>query len=176
MSKPSKPTLLISACLLGVPCRYDGKAKPCPATAELERFFQLLPVCPEVLGGLSTPRAPSELQLDGRIVSQAGQDVTAEYQAGARAALSLAQKSNCRLAVLKEKSPSCGYGAVYDGSFSKTLKSGNGVTAQLLFENGFTVLGESRISELIREIADNSNIDRLNAGSEIVENDEIAKK
>lgn len=176
MSKPIKPSLLISACLLGVPCRYDGNAKPCPAAAELERFFQLFPICPEVAGGLPTPRAPSELQPDGRVISRGGRDVTAEYQAGAQAALSLARRTGCRLAVLKEKSPSCGYGAIYDGSFSNTLKSGNGVTAQLFSEHGITVVGESRIPELIREIADTLNIDDLNVNPEIVKNDEIAKK
>lgn len=142
--------ILVSRCLLGEPCRYDGKSKPVEALRKLEeRGHTLIPVCPEVLGGLPTPRPPAELQSNGRVVNRAGVDVTAEYAAGARRALETARKYGCTVAVLKEKSPSCGNQAVYDGSFSGTLVPGQGVAARLLEENGIRVLGESQLEQLI---------------------------
>lgn len=139
--------ILVSACLLGIPCRYDGKAKPCDAVLHLQKTHRLIPVCPEVLGGLPTPREASEIQPDGSVRNRAGEDVTGQYCAGARAALAAARKSGCRVAILKEKSPSCGKGLIYDGHFSGTLIPGNGVTAALLSENGIEVIGESAISD-----------------------------
>ena len=143
--------LLISRCLLGDPCRYDGKSKPLSAeTLEMLRErYQLIPVCPEVLGGLPTPRTPSERQGD-RVVMKTGADVTEEYRRGAEAALRAAQENRVCAALLKERSPSCGKGEIYDGSFTGTLTNGNGVTAQLLLENGFTVYGESEIEALCK--------------------------
>ena len=144
-------TLLISRCLLGDACRYDGKSKPLPAETlqALRSRYELIPVCPEVLGGLPTPRTPSERQ-GGRVVMKTGADVTAEYRRGAEAALRLAQENRVCAAVLKERSPSCGKGEIYDGTFTGTLKDGNGVTAEMLLENGFTVFGESEIAKLIK--------------------------
>ena len=115
--------ILISRCLLGVPCRYDGKSVPVPGLEEaLTRAgHTLIPVCPEVDGGLPTPRPPAELQSDGRVVNREGKEVTAQYQAGAELAARLAQEHGCTVAVLKAKSPSCGGRQVYDGSFSKRL-------------------------------------------------------
>lgn len=140
--------ILVSACLLGTPCRYDGASKPIPALAALERQgHTLIPVCPEVMGGLPTPRSPAERQRDGSIVNQAGQDVTAQYEAGAQAALQTCQASGCRLAILKERSPSCGNREIYDGSFTRTLIPGSGVAAQLLSETGISVIGESQIPD-----------------------------
>ena len=143
--------LLISACLLGEPCRYDGKSRPLPAEtlARLQSQFELIPVCPETLGGLPTPRVPSELQGE-RVVTADGRDVTAEYTRGAQAALAIAREHGAFAALLKERSPSCGKGEIYDGSFSRTLKTGNGVTAERLLEAGFTVYGESEIERLIK--------------------------
>ena len=134
-------TLLISACLLGVRCRYDGGSKPQPGVEALAEQYRLIPVCPEQLGGLPTPRSPSERQGD-RVVSRQGRDVTAEYRRGAEEALRLLDFFHAEGAVLKERSPSCGKGVIYDGSFSGKLIPGEGVTARLLRENGVEVRGE----------------------------------
>ena len=138
-----KEPLLISACLLGTPCRYDGQSKPLPAEqlAFLREHYELYPVCPESDGGLPTPRIPSERR-GGRVLNRAGEDVSAEYARGAARALEQCQEHACRKALLKERSPSCGCGAIYDGSFSGTLIPGDGVTAELLKAEGIEVLGE----------------------------------
>ena len=141
--------LIISACLLGEPCRYDGKSKPCDGIEELKKEYSLIPVCPECLGGLPTPRPPAELQADGRVVNREGIDVTAEYRRGAETVLEMARREDCHVALLKEKSPSCGRGQIYDGSFSGTLTHGNGVCAALLIENGIEVLGESEVGRVL---------------------------
>ena len=140
--------ILISACLLGIPCRYDGKAKPQPWAEALAARHDLVPVCPEQLGGLPTPRAPSERRGD-RVVMNTGADVTEQYRRGAACALRLYQLLGCKAAVLKERSPSCGCGAVYDGTFTGTLTAGDGVTAALLQAHGIRVLGESQVLELL---------------------------
>ena len=142
--------ILISACLLGVPCRYDGRSKPVDEVLQLEKLgYELIPVCPEELGGLPTPRPPAECQPDGRIINQAGHDVTEFYQKGAQQTLEMAQAHGCTVAVLKEKSPSCGCYEIYDGSFSKRLIPGKGVTAKLLCEHQIQVLGETHLAQLI---------------------------
>ena len=138
--------LLVSACLLGCPCRYDGASKPCPAVLALAERHELVPVCPEQLGGLPTPRPPAERRED-RVVTQSG-DVTEQYRRGAAEAVRLAQLLQCDGAVLKEKSPSCGRGAVYDGTFTRTLTSGDGVTAEALLSAGIPVYGESEAEKL----------------------------
>ena len=140
--------LLISACLLGVCCRYDGDSKPHPLVSALAERHTLIPVCPEQLGGLPTPRAPAERQ-DGRVVTQGG-DVTGQYRRGAEETLKLCRLLGCEAAVLKERSPSCGHGQVYDGTFSGTLTAGDGVTAALLAAHGIPVYGESQIEELLK--------------------------
>ena len=141
--------ILVSACLLGMPCRYDGTGKREAGLEKLrEQGHTLIPVCPEVLGGLPIPRPPAERQPDGRVITQKGQDVTNQYRAGAQRALELAQVHGCTLAVLKERSPSCGRGQIYDGTFSHTLISGSGVTAQLLEVHGIPVYGESQNKNL----------------------------
>ena len=141
--------ILVSRCLLGEPCRYDGKSKPVEALLYLAvNGGVLVPVCPEVDGGLPTPRPPAEIQPDGRVVNREGQDVTAEYRKGAQHALETARKYGCTVAVLKEKSPSCGNCRVYDGSFTGTLIDGQGVTAELLARHGIRVLGESQLDQL----------------------------
>lgn len=145
-----REAILVSACLLGSPCRYDGASKPCPAVAKLQKHYRLVPVCPEQLGGLPTPRPASEIGTDGRVRNRLGADVTAQYRAGAEAALRLALENGCRLAVLKEKSPSCGAGRIYDGSFGGILTDGDGITTQLLRKNGIRVIGEREIPDLIR--------------------------
>lgn len=140
--------LLISACLLGTPCRYDGQSKPVAAVQQLKKKYLLIPVCPECLGGLSTPREPCEIT--GSLVrTRSGRDCTKEYKAGAAAVLALAKQHGCTLALLKARSPSCGAGEVYDGSFTKTLVPGNGVTVELLLKNGIRVFNETQIDALL---------------------------
>ena len=141
--------ILISACLLGVCCRYDGASKSYPLVKELGKKHQLVPVCPEQLGGLSTPRQPAERQ-GARVVTKAGADVSEAYRRGAEEALRLYRALGCEAAVLKERSPSCGRGAVYDGTFSGTLTAGDGVTAELLAAYGIPVYGESEIEAFLK--------------------------
>ncbi len=140
--------ILVSACLLGIGCRYDGKEKANDRVLKLlnDPDVVLIPVCPEQLGGLPTPRIASERSGD-RVVNQAGEDVTAQYWKGAEAALKMAELYGCKKAILKERSPSCGCGAIYDGSFSRQTIPGNGVTAELLLNHGIVVLGESKLEE-----------------------------
>ena len=140
--------LLISACLLGTPCRYDGKSKPNDGLLSLKERHTLFFVCPEVDGGLSTPRPPAERQ-GAYVRTRDGTDVTACYMRGAQHALMLAKREGISLAILKERSPSCGTDTVYDGSFSGTLTKGDGVTAELLRQNGVEVIGET---EALRRI------------------------
>ena len=140
--------LLISACLLGIPCRYDGKSKPAAKIDALRKKYELIPVCPEQLGGLPTPRTPSE-RIGGRVVMADGTDVTAQYQKGARVALDLCLREGCVTAVLKERSPSCGSGEIYDGTFTHTVISGDGVTAELLKQIGIKVYGETELDSLL---------------------------
>ena len=142
--------ILVSACLLGICCRYDGKGNPNESIlALLDRDdVTLIPVCPEQLGGMSTPRIPSERR-GGSVVNRAGDDVTACFAKGAEAALRIAELGHCRYAILKERSPSCGCGTIYDGTFSGSLAEGDGVTAELFKANGIPVYGESRIAELL---------------------------
>ena len=140
--------ILVSACLLGEPCRYDGESRPCAHIIKLKEKHTLIPVCPEVMGGLPIPSAASEIQADGRLINRCGEDVTEEYRRGAQIVLELAREHGCDVAILKEKSPACGKGRIYDGSFTGTLTDGNGVCAALLLENGIRVLGESEAEEI----------------------------
>lgn len=140
--------LLISACLLGCRCRYDGASKEHPLVKRLADRHTLVPVCPEQLGGLSTPRPPAE-RLGSRVVTRAGGDVTDAYHRGAEEALCLCRLLGCTAAVLKERSPSCGHGEIYDGTFSGVLTDGDGVLAELLSANRIPVYGESQIEKLI---------------------------
>lgn len=140
--------VLISACLYGEKCRYDGKDNLISDLCTLEKLCNLVPVCPEVSGGLPTPRNPSEIAGE-KVITNDGRDVTAEYEKGACAALETALKYGCRLALMKAKSPSCGSGKIYDGSFSRTLTGGDGITVKLLKKNGIKVFDETQIDSLI---------------------------
>ena len=142
--------ILISACLLGARCRYDGASKPQPWVAALAERHTLVPVCPEQLGGLPTPRPPAERRGD-RVVTREGGDVTVQYRRGAEEALALCRLLGCEAALLKERSPSCGRGEIYDGTFSGALAPGDGITAELLVARGVAVYGESRLRELLEE-------------------------
>lgn len=139
--------ILVSACLLGVFCRYDGQEKSNPDVIKLMERHTLIPVCPEQAGGMMTPRLPSERR-GTQVVNRDNEDVTAYYEKGAEQALKLARLYHCEYAILKERSPSCGKGHIYDGTFTGTLVPGDGVTAALLTEHGIKVIGESRISQV----------------------------
>lgn len=140
--------ILVSACLLGAPVRYDAKSCPNAAVQALADRFELVPVCPECLGGLPTPRTPSEIRPGSpapRVVSEDGEDRSAAFAAGARACLEIARENGCTLAIMKAKSPSCGLGRVYDGSFSGVLVPGDGVATSVLKEAGIRVLNEEDV-------------------------------
>ncbi len=132
---------VVSACLAGTACRYDGRATPCEAVLRLLHEGKALPVCPEQLGGLCTPREPMEVS-DGRILTRAGEDRTEALERGAAEALRLALAAGCGTAVLKSRSPSCGAGDIYDGTFSGRLVRGEGVFARTLREAGFRIFDE----------------------------------
>ncbi len=139
--------VLISACLLGLKCRYDGLSKENKDIINMIDQFEFIPVCPEVFGGLPTPRVPSEIKGE-RVINKDGLDVTSNYLRGAEETLRLCKVFNVDTVVLKAKSPSCGKGLIYDGSFSGNLVSGNGITTQLLIDNGIKVFNED---EFIKE-------------------------
>ena len=141
--------LLVSACLLGVYCRYDGKTKENQDIKELLKDHTLIPVCPEIMGGLPTPRLPVEQQ-NGRAINKNGENVTAQFERGAREVLRIAKLYECDAAILKERSPSCGHGVIYDGTFTGTLTDGDGYTAKLLTEHGIKVYGETQLDELLK--------------------------
>jgi uncharacterized protein YbbK (DUF523 family) len=132
---------LVSACLLGTRCRYDGRSKRNNKVIALLQNEILIPVCPEQLGGLPTPRIPSE-QRNERVYSQTGEDVTEYFIRGAEEILRLAELYGIKEAILKQRSPSCGCGQIYDGSFSGRIIEGDGVTAALLKRNGIKVITE----------------------------------
>ncbi|MBR4906108.1 MAG: DUF523 domain-containing protein [Clostridia bacterium] len=132
--------IIVSACLAGYRCRYDGKIVPDEEIVALIKSGGAIPVCPEMMGGLPCPRVPAERTKDGlRVVTREGKDVTEAFTSGAYEALRMAKLYGCEKAILKAKSPSCGCGQIYDGTFSGTLISGDGVTAELFKENGIAV-------------------------------------
>lgn len=142
---------LISACLAGVNCKYDGGNNYKEKIMELVKRGEAILVCPEQLGGLTTPRYLSEIKnINGelKVINNQGQDVTLNFQRGAKETLELAKKLNIDKAILKAKSPSCGCGLIYDGTFSGNKIKGNGVTAQLLSENGIEIFNENDIEKL----------------------------
>lgn len=138
-----KENILVSACLLGVNCRYDGGNGKQEEVVSLMKDYNLIPVCPEQLGGLMTPRLPAERQADGSVKNDQGQDVTEYFKRGAKETLRVGTLYGCKRAILKERSPSCGHGIIYDGTFTGTRTGGSGMTAALLEENGIQVTGES---------------------------------
>lgn len=150
MEKPEKKKL-ISACLLGIKCRHDGKRKPNRKIINLAKEEFLIPVCPEQLGGLSTPRIPQEIQgcsgkkvLDGKckVKNKENEDVTRKFIRGARETLNIAKLYGVREFIGKSKSPSCGCGKTYDGTFTGNLIKGDGVTTAFLKRNGIKVTTE----------------------------------
>lgn len=148
--------ILVSACLLGVCCRYDGKSKPSEKILALAANHQLIPVCPEQLGGLPTPRPPAERQGDF-VRKQDGGDVTREYRKGAEEAAWLYDLLQCDCAILKSRSPSCGSGMIYDGTFTGSFRAGDGVTAQLLKEKGIPVFSDEEQEKLTSWLTKNKS-------------------
>ena len=147
--------ILVSACLLVVYCRYNGERKQMDGIERLMERAELIPVCPEILGGLPTPRPPAE-RVGDRVMNREGADVTEAYQRGAEETLRLAELFGAQLALLKERSPSCGMGKIHDGSFQGRIVDGSGVTAELLAAHGVSVYGESRIDELLNVLENNT--------------------
>ena len=141
--------ILVSACLAGYPCRYDGESMPDEKVIDLLKQGKAIPVCPEQLGGLTTPRLPAEITKDEdatwKVVNIQGIDVTKQFSRGAQVVLDIARLYGIKQAILKQNSPSCGVGRTYDGTFTDTLIDGNGVTADLLIDNGMDVVSEEEL-------------------------------
>lgn len=142
-----RPAVLVSLCLLGAACRYDGRDNAVGLNGLTDRC-EMIPVCPEQLGGLPTPRMPCERRED-RVIARDGRDVTAAFRRGAEQAARLADRFGVRYALLKARSPSCGVWEIYDGTFNGTVIPGMGVTAQTLMDRGIAVFDEHHIDDLI---------------------------
>lgn len=143
-----KPRALVSACLMGLKCRYDGGAQRCPGIEALMDRLELIPVCPEQIGGLPTPRSPAERRGD-RVFSRDGADVTGAFRRGADETCRLADLYGAKYALLKQRSPSCGCGRIYDGSFTGVVVPGFGMTAEKLIEMGLEVFSEEKLEAWI---------------------------
>lgn len=162
----NKPKILISACLLGENCKYNGDNNAnvicADELAKLKRFYELIAVCPESMGGLTTPREPAEICANGRVLTKfSGRDATREFLSGAQICADIARENGCKIAVLKERSPSCGSGEIYDGSFTGRLVSGDGLTAAALKKLGVRIVGESALTELnLEKEAENGQVDK----------------
>lgn len=137
--------LLVSACLLGRRCKYNGGHNRSEAVLAYLDGKDYLPICPETMGGLTAPRPPAEIQPDGSVKDRDGRDVTAQFQAGAKAVLELAETHRPALVICKANSPSCGCGRVYDGSFTGCTIPGNGIAAQMLLDAGYAVCTEENL-------------------------------
>jgi uncharacterized protein YbbK (DUF523 family) len=145
---------IVSACLAGLECRYNGKHKESKLIKHLLSKGKAIPICPEQIGGLPTPRPPAEivngtgldvLERQARVLNLKGEDVTEFFIRGAFQMLKLAKIIGCKRAILKDKSPSCGTKKIFDGSFSGVLREGQGVTAALLSREGIEVVNENDI-------------------------------
>ena len=136
---------IVSACLAGIKCRYNGTSAPCPKIIALVQQGKAIPVCPEQLGGLTTPRAPAEIK-NNKVITKEGKNLTKEFKLGAKEALKIAKLANCKEAILKSKSPSCGCGLIYDGTFSEKLIRGDGIFAKLLKDNRIKITNEEDLT------------------------------
>ena len=141
--------IIISSCLLGNNCKYNGLNNYNSLVEELKKYYELIPICPEVFGGLNIPRDPSEIKGD-KVISINNKDVTKEFYLGANMALDIAKKNNIKIAILKEGSPSCGNNYIYDGTFTKTKINGSGITARLFKDNNINIYTENEIDELLK--------------------------
>ncbi len=158
--------ILVSACLLGTNCRYDGKSKPNEAIMKLQRDYDLVPFCPEVEGGLSTPRPRSEIQPSGRVKNELGEDVTKHYELGAQKALNICRFLGISIAILKDASPACGPRKIHDGQFKGNKIDGQGITARLLIQNGIKVYAETdALDFLLRKPSKKKEDRKTRAGS-----------
>ena len=146
----NKKNVLISACLMGVNCRYDGKGILMEHLDQLMERYHLVPVCPEIMGGMTIPRRPCEKSGD-RVVNDVGEDVTEYFVKGADEVIKLAGLYHCKYAILKERSPSCGYGEIYDGTFSHNVISGHGILGELLDHKEIAVYGETDMDRFLRD-------------------------
>lgn len=142
-----KEKILVSACFIHEGYKYSGGANINEKIIKLKEKFDFVLICPEVFGGLPTPRVPSEI-VGNKVLNSIGEDVTEAFTNGAYKALDLAKKYNCKIAILKAKSPSCGKGFIYDGTFSHSITAGNGVAAKLLMDNGIVVYTEDELEKL----------------------------
>ena len=133
--------VLVSACLLGYNVKYDGKNNFNEELNDFLKNYDVIPICPELLGGLNIPRIPSEIK-NNKVINQEGKDVTNNFLNGAHKVLDIVKENNIKIAILKNKSPSCGSDLIYDGTFTHKLINGYGVCAKLLTENGVVVLNE----------------------------------
>lgn len=134
-----KEKILVSGCLIGLNCKYNGKNNYIEKINEFLKDYDVIPICPEIMGGLPIPRKPAEIK-DGKVVTIDGMDVTDNYIKGANEVLFLAKKYNIKKALLKSKSPSCGYNNIYDGTFTNRLINKNGITTELLINNGIEIV------------------------------------
>lgn len=139
--------ILVSACLMGENCKYNGGNNKNEAVLALAQRHTLVSICPECFAGLTIPRVPSEIR-HGRVFSRDGEDLTDKFNDGAEKALYVAEESGCQVAILKERSPSCGFGQIYNGSFTGALTRGNGIAADLLYKNGIKIYGESEVDKI----------------------------
>ncbi|HHV26115.1 DUF523 domain-containing protein [Anaerosalibacter bizertensis] len=141
---------IVSACLAGIKCRYDGKDNENNDIIKLVKEGKAIPVCPEVLGGLPIPRVPCEIIEDKsgklKVINKEGKDCTLEFLQGAQKALAIAEVVGADTAILKSKSPSCGCGKIYDGKFNGNLVDGDGITTRLFKENGIKVYTENNFT------------------------------
>ena len=131
--------IIVSACLAGIECNYKKEATPCKKVIDLIKKGKAIPVCPEQLGGLTTPRTPAE-QKKGKVITKDGKDVTAQFKKGAKDALKIAKLAKCKIAIVRARSPSCGCGKVYDGTFTRTLIDGDGEWVKVLKKNKIKVI------------------------------------
>lgn len=136
---------IVSACLAGINCKWSGDSNSCQEVVELVEKGEVIPVCPEQLGGLSTPRNKAE-RMGDKVITKEGKDVTSEFQKGAQEAMKIAKLAGCDEAILKAKSPSCGVGRIYDGTFSKNLIDGDGIFAEMLKMNDIKVFTEEDLN------------------------------
>ena len=143
--------ILISACLIGDKCRYDGKDNRSPLIEKLLEKYELVPFCPEVEGGLRTPREPSERNKTG-VRMKNGKNVTPNFYKGADLAVNICLHLDIKVAILKERSPSCGVKKIYDGNFTGRLINGQGVTTEILKSKGIRVISEEEIGDFFNEI------------------------
>ena len=143
--------IIVSACLLGTNCKYNGGNNYNQELMEHLKEYEIIPICPECSGGLPTPRIPSEI-IGEKVINKEGIDVTNNYLSGAIKAIELAKGNNIKVAILKAKSPSCGEGKIYDGTFTNTLIDGDGITVRMFKSEGIKVYTENNYKENLKDL------------------------